>query len=69
MAGALIVIETDSFSMSIWSNNCRMSSMVSMATPSRPTSPIERGSSLSSPISVGKSNAVLNPVWPRSTRK
>ena len=38
------------------------------ATPSRPTSPAERGLSLSSPISVGRSNAVLKPVWPWSSR-
>ena len=45
-----------------------MSSSVSTATPSRPTSPSERGSSLSRPMSVGRSKAVLRPVWPLSSR-
>ena len=39
-----------------------MSSIVSIATPQRPTSPAESGSSLSRPIKVGRSNAVERPV-------
>ena len=45
-----------------------MSSSVSTATPSRPTSPAARGSSLSRPMSVGRSNAVERPVCPFSSR-
>ena len=41
-----------------------MSSIVSTATPSRPTSPRLSGASESWPISVGMSNAVESPVWP-----
>ncbi len=37
--------------------------MVSIATPQRPTSPIERGSFESRPIKVGKSKAVESPVF------
>ncbi len=39
-----------------------MSSIVSIATPHLPTSPALKGSSESRPISVGRSNAVDNPV-------
>ena len=45
-----------------------MSATDATATPSRPTSPSERGSSGSKPISVGMSNAVDRPVWPCSSR-
>ena len=45
-----------------------MSSSVSTATPSRPTSPSDRGSSLSRPMSVGRSKAVERPVCPFSRR-
>ena len=38
-AGALIVIETDTAPRSMPANSVRMSSSVSTATPSRPTSP------------------------------
>ncbi len=41
-----------------------MSSMVSTATPHRPTSPTDKTSSLSSPIRVGMSNAVDKPPPP-----
>ena len=41
-----------------------MSSIVSIATPQRPTSPTLSGSSESRPISVGRSNATDSPVWP-----
>ena len=42
-AGALIVIETLTWSSGIPENSVSMSSSVSIATPSRPTSPSERG--------------------------
>ncbi len=45
-----------------------MSSIVSTATPSRPTSPSDCGQSLSRPIKVGRSKAVLSPVCPFSSR-
>ncbi len=41
-AGALIVIETDTSPRSMPPNSVCMSSSVSIATPSRPTSPKER---------------------------
>ena len=41
-----------------------MSAIVSIATPQRPTSPSDIGSSLSRPSSVGMSNAVDSPVPP-----
>ncbi len=44
-AGALIVIDTDTSPRSMPANSVRMSSVVSIATPSRPTSPRERLSS------------------------
>jgi hypothetical protein len=43
-----------------------MSSIVSIATPHRPTSPTDSGSLLSRPISVGRSKAVDNPVLARA---
>ena len=67
-AGALIVIETLTSPRSIPWNSVCMSSSVSTATPSRPTSPSERGWSESWPISDGMSNAVDSPVWPWSSR-
>jgi hypothetical protein len=63
-AGALIVIDTLTSPRSIPANSVCMSSSVSIATPSRPTSPSERGESESCPISEGMSKAVLRPVWP-----
>ena len=42
-AGALIVIDTDTSPRSMPANSVCMSSSVSTATPSRPTSPSERG--------------------------
>ncbi len=68
-AGALIVIEVDTSSSGIWSNTATMSSTVSIATPTRPTSPSARGSSESSPIWVGRSNAVESAAWPWPIRK
>ena len=61
-AGALIVIETVTSPRSMPANSVSMSSSVSTATPSRPTSPSERGSSESWPMSEGMSNAVDSPV-------
>ena len=46
-----------------------MSARLSMATPTRPTSPAARGSSLSMPICVGRSMATENPVTPASSRR
>ena len=68
LAGALIVIEVETWSSGIWSNATRMSSSVSMATPVRPTSPRQRGLSESSPSWVGRSNAIDSPVEPCSSR-
>ena len=48
-AGALIVIEVLTLDKSIPSNNSLMSTNESMGTPTLPTSPMERGSSESSP--------------------
>ena len=67
-AGALIVIETVTSPRSIPPNSVAMSSSESTATPSRPTSPSERGWSESWPISDGMSNAVERPVCPWSIR-
>ena len=67
-AGALIVIETLTAPRSMPANRVCMSSSVSIATPSRPTSPSERGESESCPIKDGMSNAVLRPVCPCSSR-
>ena len=67
-AGALIVIDVETWSSGIPSNAVRMSSIVSMATPVRPTSPRERTSSESSPSWVGRSKAMLRPVEPCSSR-
>jgi hypothetical protein len=67
-AGALIVIETLTSPRSMPWKSVSMSSSASTATPSRPTSPSERGWSESWPISDGMSNAVLSPVWPWSSR-
>ena len=49
-AGALIVILVETVSRGTPSNNSFMSSIVSMATPTFPTSPCDIGSSLSYPI-------------------
>ena len=61
---ALIVIDVVTLSSSIPANSVSMSSRVSIATPSTPTSPRLRSASESSPIRVGMSKAVLRPVWP-----
>ncbi len=67
-AGALIVIDVDTSPMSMPSNSVSMSSSVSIATPSRPTSPSDWKWSESWPISDGMSNAVERPVCPWSSR-
>jgi hypothetical protein len=67
-AGALMVMDTVTSPRSIPRNSVSMSSSVSTATPSRPTSPSERGESESWPISDGMSNAVESPVCPWSRR-
>jgi hypothetical protein len=67
-AGALIVIDTLTSPRSMPANRSSMSSSVSTATPSRPTSPSDLESSESCPMSEGMSNAVLSPVWPWSRR-
>ena len=67
-AGALIVIDTETSSSGMPANSVSMSSSVSIATPSRPTSPSERGWSESWPISEGMSKAVDSPVCPWSSR-
>jgi hypothetical protein len=67
-AGALIVIETETSPTSMPAKSVSMSSSVSMATPSRPTSPSERGESESCPIRLGMSKAVERPVCPCSSR-
>ena len=67
-AGALIVIEVETWSSGIWSKAVRMSSIESIATPVRPTSPRHSGSSESRPSCVGRSNAIERPVEPFSSR-
>ena len=63
-----MVMEVETSPMSIPWNSVSMSSTVSSATPSRPTSPSERALSESWPISEGMSNAVDRPCWPWSSR-
>ena len=65
----LMVIETDTLSSGIPANRISMSSRVSTATPTFPTSPSHSGLSESSPIWVGRSKATLKPVCPWSSRK
>jgi hypothetical protein len=67
-AVALIVIEVDTRSSGMPSRRTCMSSTVSMATPTRPTSPTARGESESIPICVGRSKATESPVWPAARR-
>jgi hypothetical protein len=64
----LIVIDVETSASGIWSNTRRMSSIVSMATPVRPTSPRQSGSSESRPSWVGRSKAIDSPVDPCSIR-
>jgi hypothetical protein len=64
----LIVIDVETTSSGISSNAVRMSSIVSMATPVRPTSPRHRGLSESRPSCVGRSKAIERPVVPFDSR-
>ncbi len=68
-AGALMVIDVLTASSGISANSSSMSATESMATPTWPTSPAARGSSLSRPICVGRSNATDRPFWPLARRK
>ena len=61
-AVALIVIDVETRSSGMSRSRVCMSSTVSIATPTRPTSPAARGASESMPICVGRSNATDNPV-------
>jgi hypothetical protein len=67
-AGALIVIEIETFSSGIPSSSVSMSAIESIATPTFPTSPRASLSSESMPICVGRSKATERPVVPRSSR-
>ena len=63
-AGELIVIDVVMPPRSIPSNSVSMSASDMMLTPHFPTSPSDSSWSGSRPISVGRSNATLNPVPP-----
>ncbi len=63
-----MVIEVETSPMGMPWKSVSMSSRVSIATPSRPTSPSERGWSESWPISEGMSKAVDRPICPWSSR-
>ncbi len=67
-AGPLMVIDVVTSSSGILSKRIRMSASELTATPSRPTSPRDIGSSASRPMSVGMSNAVESPVTPCARR-
>jgi hypothetical protein len=60
----LIVIDVETSVERDPSNAVRMSSIESIATPVRPTSPRQRGSSESRPSWVGRSKAIAGPVPP-----
>jgi hypothetical protein len=60
----LIVIDVVTSFSGIPSKTRRMSSIESIATPVRPTSPRQSGSSESRPSWVGRSNAIDRPVVP-----
>jgi hypothetical protein len=64
IAVALIVIEVETRSSGIPSRSSAISSMESIATPTRPTSPAASSWSESYPICVGRSKATLRPVTP-----
>ena len=64
-----MVIEVVTSSSGMSAKRRSMSAADATDTPSRPTSPRQRGSSGSSPISVGMSNAVESPVCPCASRK
>jgi hypothetical protein len=64
MAGALMVMEVVISAIGMPSKSRSMSSKESMATPSVPTSPRDKGESESRPIRVGMSKATERPFWP-----
>src|ERR1700754_3773895 len=68
MQGELIVIDVETLSSGIPSNNLSISASDETDTPQIPTSPSASGASASQPISVGISNAVDKPVCPCSSR-
>ncbi len=63
-AGELMVIDVVTAPRSMPAKRSCTSARVSTATPHLPTSPSARGSSLSRPISVGRSKAVERPSPP-----
>ena len=67
-AEPLTVSETVIRSRSMPSNAISKSRSVSIAMPTRPTSPSASGSSESRPHCVGRSNATFKPVWPFAIR-
>jgi hypothetical protein len=64
----LIVIEVEIALSGMPSKTIRMSSIVSIDTPVRPTSPRQRWSSESRPSCVGRSKAIDSPVEPCARR-
>ena len=64
----LMVMDVVTLSSGRSLSNRRMSASESIATPTLPTSPSERGWSESYPICVGRSNAQERPVWPALRR-
>ena len=68
-AVALIVKLTETSSSGSPANRSAMSSAVSIATPTRPTSARAVGWPESYPSCVGRSKATESAVWPRSSRK
>ena len=67
-AEPLTVSDTVMRSRSMPSKAISKSRSVSIAIPTRPTSPSASGSSESSPHCVGRSKATLRPVWPLAIR-
>ena len=63
-----MVIEVLTAPSGMPSNRSSMSRTESIATPTWPTSPTLRGSSLSSPIWVGRSKAAESPGCPWASR-
>ncbi len=68
VAGPLMVIDVEMSPSGIPSKSDSKSASESVATPHRPTSPSERGSSESRPINVGMSKATERPPWPCFSR-
>ena len=65
-AGPLMVSDVVTSPSGMPRNSTSMSAALSTATPQCPTSPSERGSSESRPMSVGMSKATLRPPPPAS---